>query len=106
MAFLDIDGFQFNYEKFTGVGAFNTLFIHGNLASKEWWHPSIEIMKSQSTGTGTLMTADWRGYGESKGITDVSEIDFRRFALDYVELLEKEGLKDVNVVGHSTGGLI
>ncbi len=105
MATFNSDGFNIGYQKIDNGGQHNVLFIHGNLASKEWWYPGIEILQAQP-GEGTLIAADWRGYGESTGLKDVSEINFTTFAQDFVRLLESHSLKDVNVVGHSTGGLI
>ncbi|MCB0411165.1 MAG: alpha/beta hydrolase, partial [Bdellovibrionales bacterium] len=88
----------------------NVLFIHGNLASSEWWFPTMEHLQllspMESSPQGCLITADWRGYGESKGLKDPTEIDFERYAQDYIELIESLKLKKVQVVGHSTGGLI
>lgn len=108
MAYLDINGFNLHYERFDHLTAENVLLIHGNLASNEWWHPSIEVWKKTSTEDkkSTLLCADWRGYGKSKGIQDESEICFEKFADDYIQLIESNELKDVHVVGHSTGGLI
>ena len=102
------NGFNINYERFDNTTDHNVLLIHGNLACNEWWYPSIEILKgnSSSESEGTVLTADWRGFGESRGLTDVSEIDFDVFADDYISLIENQNLSEVNVVGHSTGGLI
>ncbi len=98
-------GFEIGYQKAQPCGTENVLFIHGNLASKEWWYPGMEVMQRQP-GQGTVIAADWRGYGDSTGLIDASDIDFTTFAQDFVRLLESEGLTEVNVVGHSTGGLI
>jgi pimeloyl-ACP methyl ester carboxylesterase len=102
------NGFNINFEKFDNTGENNVLFIHGNLACNEWWYPAIEIMKgkSNSDSRGVVLTADWRGFGESRGLTDVQEINFDTFADDYINLLEHHNLENVHVVGHSTGGLI
>lgn len=102
------DGFNINYEKFDQTGDHNVLFIHGNLACNEWWYPTIEILKGRSgnESKGTVLTADWRGFGESRGLTDSEEINFDTFAEDYIRLIEHYSLDNVNVVGHSTGGLI
>ena len=98
-------GFSIGYTSLEKSFDRNVLFIHGNLASKEWWYPSMEIMKAKA-GKGTLLAADWRGYGESKGIESVGEIDFETCASDFIALLEDQKLSDVHLVGHSTGGMI
>ncbi len=105
MAFFNSDGFNIGFEKVETCGSKNVLFIHGNLASKEWWYPAIENLQQQS-GKGTVIAADWRGYGASKGIESRDQIDFSTFANDFLNLLESEGLNNVHLVGHSTGGLI
>lgn len=107
MAFLDINSFSLHYEAFQGIHKNNVLFIHGNLASNEWWHPTIELWRSENKSQdGTVVCADWRGYGKSKGLKSQTEINFKQFASDYITLLEELNLTDVHIVGHSTGGLI
>lgn len=109
MAFLNIDGFDFHYEVYEGLVDSDTLLIHGNLACSIWWHPMIEVLQSKNplaNKKGRLVCADWRGCGKSKGIKQKSDIDFNRFADDYIQLIDFLKLKNINVVGHSTGGLI
>lgn len=135
MFFTASDQFQIRYEKQSWSSAQNVLFIHGNLACLEWWAPTIKQLQnlqlrdltessknasepSKNTNDssqkiadsaeimGSLVCADWRGYGQSKGLTSPAEIDFNRYALDLVELLRSLELTDVHLVGHSTGGLI
>ena len=99
------NGFPIAYQALDNAYPKDTLFIHGNLASKEWWFPSMELL-SQKTGTKKLVAADWRGYGDSLGVKDASEIDFEVFAADMVALIEELNMSDVQIVGHSTGGFI
>ena len=105
------DGFNINYIEEKGITNNNVLFIHGNLASNEWWIPTMEQMRLESDQntqplSGTVLTADWRGYGKSKGLKTKEEISFETYANDYINLLESRGMTNVDVVGHSTGGLI
>lgn len=105
------DGFELRMEKRGWGGPQNVLFIHGNLASCEWWRPTMGALcdlggSGSDDSAGQLVCADWRGYGRSLGLKTESEIDFGRFAQDYIELIELQGLRNVHVVGHSTGGLI
>lgn len=109
MPSIEIDNFKVFYDQTENSTHGNVLFIHGNLASKEWWHPTMELLKSDATGydsSGHLVAVDWRGYGESLGLKSYEEIDFDRFAEDHLKILDSLNLKDVKVVGHSTGGLI
>lgn len=99
------NGFEIGFQKIENCGDENVLFIHGNLASKEWWYPCIENMSAQPGG-GVVLAADWRGYGDSTGLNEYTEINFETFAADFVALVKSENLRQVNLVGHSTGGLI
>ncbi len=108
MVFQVSDGFNIRYQQESWPVSENVLFVHGNLASCEWWEPTLAALKDQpgDEGLGTLLSADWRGYGLSRGMKSAAEIDFSRFAADYIELIEKLELSRVNIVGHSTGGMI
>lgn len=106
------DGFGIRFEKMQWGQSENALFIHGNLASCEWWLPTFEALQSGNeilageAARGTLLCSDWRGYGRSTGLKDRHEINFDRFADDYIQLIEQNELREVHAVGHSTGGLI
>ncbi len=104
MATFDSNGFSISYQEVLGSSE-NVFFIHGNLASKEWWFPSMELL-SQKKGTGQMIAADWRGYGSSKGIESFRDINFENCAQDVVSLIEDKNMVNVCVIGHSTGGLI
>lgn len=91
-----------------------TLFIHGNLASNNWWKPSQEVFQklnhSQNT-TQPMICAEFRGCGESSAPVAETEVNMFQFAHDYITLVKelmntKQIQGPVNLVGHSTGGLI
>ncbi|MFN7453568.1 MAG: alpha/beta fold hydrolase [Pseudobdellovibrionaceae bacterium] len=104
------DGTQFsmNYEVIPGVLPETTLFIHGNLASNRWWYPASEVWEKQSQKKlkGAMILAEFRGCGKSTAPQTDNEVSINRLAQDYLDLLTHLGLQKVNVVGHSTGGLI
>jgi pimeloyl-ACP methyl ester carboxylesterase len=108
MNFFNSNGFNINYIEEKNIATNDVLFIHGNLASSEWWVPSIEQMRlsAKSDYSGTVVCADWRGYGRSKGLKTKGDINFETYAEDYIRLIEDRGMKEVDVVGHSTGGMI
>lgn len=107
--YLKINNFNFHYEVFEGLVDQDTLMIHGNLACNMWWYPTVVELQNRKTTTqkkGTLVLADWRGCGLSKGLKSETDVDFFKFSEDYLHLIEHLHLKDICVVGHSTGGLI
>jgi pimeloyl-ACP methyl ester carboxylesterase len=83
------------------------LFIHGNLASTVWWQPAVEEWKKQGPlGRGSLVLADWRGCGQNPEWPSDKPFSIEDLAHDFLDLLEKQGRKQVGLVGHSLGGLI
>lgn len=105
----DGTGFRMNYDAFPGLVPENTLFIHGNLASGRWFLPAQEVLEKNAKGqawAGTLVTADFRGCGKSSAPNSPEEVDMFRFAADYIALVKELKLAPVNLIGHSTGGLI
>lgn len=107
--FLDINNFKLHYEVFEGLVDQDTLLIHGNLACNIWWYPYIQELQTHPNAgakKGKLVAADWRGCGLSKGLQSEDDVNFDVFADDYLHLIEALRLENVNIVGHSTGGLI
>lgn len=94
-----------------------TLFIHGNLASNNWWMPSMEVWKTRAKGsnwTGSMVLAEFPGCGKSSAPTQASDVDMDKFADHFIALTEAmnngsyetKAPSPINLVGHSTGGLI
>lgn len=105
----DGTGFVMNYEVHPGLVPVTTLFIHGNLASNRWWLPAQEVWAQRAVGqnySGSLIYAEFRGCGHSSAPKQESEVDMHRFAEDFIALLKNLKFGPVNIVGHSTGGLI
>lgn len=98
-----------NYELHAGLVPQTTLFIHGNLASNRWWYPAHEIWAAGASGKnyqGSLIYAEFRGCGQSSAPQNESEVNMHTFANDFITLVKSLKAGPVNVVGHSTGGLI
>lgn len=112
MALLSVNdgtGFMVNYELHPGLVPQTTLFIHGNLASNRWWYPAQDVWQKRAQGKdykGALVYAEFRGCGQSSSPKQESEVSMKVFADDFISLLKSLKLGPVNLVGHSTGGLI
>ncbi len=101
--------FEMHVEIVPNVMQRDALFIHGNLASNRWWQPAFEIWRQQAQHkslSGRAILAEWRGCGKSSRGLSLTDFNMRSLADQYIELLEDLGCARVNVIGHSTGGLI
>ncbi len=101
---------KINYDIFANTVPTTTLFLHGNLASNRWWIPSVELLKSQFSGqpnlTGSIICLEFRGCGSSTAPQSESEVSMQTFADDFISVVRSLKVGPVNIVGHSTGGLI
>lgn len=105
------DGTDFimNYEVMDNLLPATTLFIHGNLASNRWWYPTQDaFLKQNKTAgfTGKMISAEFRGCGQSSAPKTESEVSMNRLADDFIALVKANTWGKINLVGHSTGGLI
>lgn len=98
-----------NYDLFSDLVPTTTLFLHGNLASNRWWMPTVEILQKQKGGKdlkGSVICAEFRGCGGSSAPKSEDEVTMKNFANDFIQLVRSLNLGKINLVGHSTGGLI
>lgn len=94
-------------ERYSGLSKQNILFIHGNLASTNWWQPSLREWKAFGpNGTGELVFADWRGCGKNPDWPADKPFSIEDLARDFLTLLRDLNMDEVQVVAHSLGGLI
>ena len=102
------DDVQIHYEIIEGILPEDTFFIHGNIASLRWWYPSAEIWKKKSRGVnkGAMIMVDFRGCGKSTAPKTQAESAMSVLCDDLLSLAKSLGRKPLNLVGHSTGGLI
>lgn len=103
------EGRVLNYEVYPNVLPEPTLFLHGNLASNRWWTPVREAWSRQGPAAGftqPMIVAEFRGCGESTAPASLDEVKMDLFARDFLALVKSLNVGPVNVVGHSTGGLI
>lgn len=96
---IEINGLKLNYWE-EGSGPKTLLFIHGFTGNVEEWYFQFEFFKKDYK----VIAIDLRGHGfseisqENFGIGDLSS-DINRF-------LEKKGISEIILIGHSMGGMV
>jgi non-heme chloroperoxidase len=88
-----------------GKGDVTVVFIHGNLASKDW----IEFAAPFFPSCLRVIGIDWRGCGESDrppSAADYANYSMRQHALDILSGLDGLGILFCHLATHSTGGII
>lgn len=99
--------YQVHYEVIENVLPRDTLFVHGNIASNRWWIPTIEILKNRPTENhGRAILVEFRGCGKSTPPKSVEDAKMSRLSGDIIHLIETLKLNNLDLVGHSTGGLL
>lgn len=95
------------YDLTEGTCSRPTIAVHGNLASRRWWDPlRNEFRKSSLGGAKSCFVAyDWRGCGETE--LPKGPLKMEALAGDLAALADEVGEgRKVDLIGHSTGGLI
>jgi non-heme chloroperoxidase len=88
-----------------GGGDVTVVFIHGNLASKDW----IELAAPLFPSGLRVIGLDWRGCGESdrpKATADYSNYSMQQHAEDMLAALDSLDIRFCHLTTHSTGGII
>src|SRR3954464_5449908 len=88
-----------------GGGDVTVVFIHGNLASKDWIELAAPLFPSELRVVGI----DWRGCGDSdrpKPAADHSNSSMQQHAEDMLAALDTLGIRFCHLATHSTGGII
>ena len=88
-----------------GEGDITVVFIHGNLACKEW----IDLAAPLFPGGVRVIGVDWRGCGESDRPppqADFSNYSICQHALDMLAALDALDVSHCHLATHSTGGII
>jgi non-heme chloroperoxidase len=88
-----------------GEGDTTVVFIHGNLACKEW----IEFAAPLFPSGVRVIGIDWRGCGESdrpQATPDYANYSMRQHALDMLAALDALKISHCHLATHSTGGII
>lgn len=88
-----------------GKGDVTVVFIHGNLASKDW----IELAAPLFPSGVRVIGIDWRGCGDSDrppALPDYSNYAMQQHALDMLAALDALEIPFCHLATHSTGGII
>lgn len=88
-----------------GDGPIPVLFIHGNLASKDW----LELSAHWFPRDLRVIGIDWRGCGDSdrpKPDSDYANYSMQQHARDMLAALDALGITHCHLATHSTGGII
>ena len=88
-----------------GAGDVTVVFIHGNLASKDW----IELAAPLFPGDLRVIGVDWRGCGESDrpaANADYANYSMQQHAGDMLAALDALDVRFCHLATHSTGGII
>ncbi|WP_127089996.1 alpha/beta fold hydrolase [Aquabacter cavernae] len=88
-----------------GEGDTTLLFIHGNLASKEW----ISLAAPHFPRGVRTIAIDWRGCGDSERpvpTADFANYSIATHAADMLAALDALGVSFCHLATHSTGGII
>jgi non-heme chloroperoxidase len=88
-----------------GGGDVTVVFIHGNLASKDW----IELAAPLFPTDLRVIGLDWRGCGESdrpKATADYSNYSMQQHAEGMLAALDSLDVRFCHLATHSTGGII
>lgn len=96
---LQLEDFRMAYREI-GNGEQPIIFVHGNVASQNWWNHIINDFAEKYR----VYTVDLRGHGQSE--TPNSGYTIIQYANDLIDFIEKLELEDVILVGHSMGGAI
>lgn len=105
MPFFESKGFRLHFDETPNTAPEDVIFLHGNLGSNVWWNPMEKVWLKEAEGKKSLLFMEWRGSGQSQGPREESDLRMEKLADDVIALAELRG-GNVNLVGHSTGGLI
>jgi len=92
---------QFANSEFNQPAPFAIAFLHGWMLSQAYWQPLIQQLEANFS----CLSYDLRGFGRSELGND-HEYSLISYAKDLEELLDRLGIEQVWLVGHSLGGAI
>lgn len=102
MPHLDVNGCRLRWTS-TGHGPQTILFVHGSFATQRWWEPVVDLLPADLY---TAYRFDLPGHGRSDPPAEPDGYAVERLAATLAELVNRLGLDDLHLVGHSLGAAI
>lgn len=98
--FVDTPRMRFHYREHGDPTGLPMLLIHGSFGNSRWWVPFMDLLPTEIRA----IALDLRGSGQSEH-TD-SGYSIADQAADVHEFVLALGLKEIDLVGHSSGGAV
>ena len=99
--YVEANGLKLHYLDYGTEGRPPMLCLHGGAVNAHWF----DFVAGGFTSTYHVRALDQRGHGESER-ADPPDYGYDRYASDVSQVVEKLGLRDLVLVGHSMGGLV
>ncbi len=98
---IEAAGLSLHYLDYGTQGKTPMLCLHGGAAHAHWF----DFVVGGFTDRYHVRSLDLRGHGDSAW-SDLSGYNYRRYADDVAEVVERLDLRDFVLVGHSMGGMV
>ncbi len=102
MPYVTTPGLRLYYQQ-TGTGSQPVVLVHGSFASSRWWQPVLALLPGEQC---TCYAPDLPGCGRSDRPDDPASYAIDRLATALAELIDRLGLWNVDLVGHSLGAAV
>jgi pimeloyl-ACP methyl ester carboxylesterase len=99
--FVEANGLRLHYQDYGTAGKPPMLCLHGGAAHAHWF----DFVAGAFTADYHVRALDQRGHGDSQW-ADPPSYAYERYAADLAEVVEKLGLRDFVLIGHSMGGTV
>jgi len=99
--FVSAGGLKLRYLDYGTEGRPAMLCLHGGAAHAHWF----DFVAAGFTADYRVLALDQRGHGDS-GWATPPDYSYARYVADLAEVVEKLGLRDFVLVGHSMGGTV
>jgi branched-chain amino acid transport system permease protein len=102
MPYLTTPHLRLYYEQ-SGAGPQPVVLVHGSFATSRWWQPVMALLPAEQF---TCCAPDLPGCGRSDRPDDPASYAVEPLAAALADLLDAQGLWDVELVGHSLGAAV